>query len=85
MTSSIIIKIKNKYQEIQNYQLKTGTAKTLHIQATPDASYQLIDEATGFGPEKILVKRVGDDLLISFDPEDIAAGKFEQADLVIEN
>lgn len=85
MASNIIVKIKNASQEIQSYQIKTGTGKVLHIQASPDVTYQLIDEATGLGPTKIVVKRVGDDLLISFEPEDIASGQLEHPDIIIEN
>lgn len=48
----------------------------LKIKAVPGARYQLIDNTTGQGPDNIRVKRVGNDLRISFDGR-------EDADLVI--
>ena len=48
----------------------------LKIKAVPGARYQLIDKTTGQGPDNIRVKRVGNDLRISFEGR-------EDADLVI--
>lgn len=48
----------------------------LKIKAVPGARYQLIDNATGQGPDNIRVTRVGSDLRISFEGR-------EDADLVI--
>jgi len=42
-------------------------------------NYQFIDDATGFGPENIMTKRVGDNLEISFEGTDIS-----NPDLIIE-
>lgn len=50
----------------------------LKIKAAPGARYQLVDNATGQGPDNIRVKRTGNDLRISFEGRD-------DADVVIAN
>ncbi|WP_090138140.1 Ig-like domain-containing protein [Limnohabitans sp. DM1] len=50
----------------------------LKIKAVPGGSYQLIDNATGQGPDNIRAKRVGKDLHLSFEGR-------ENDDLVISN
>jgi Bacterial Ig-like domain len=50
----------------------------LKIKATPGARYQLVDNATGQGPDNIRVQRAGNDLRISFEGRD-------DADVVISN
>jgi hypothetical protein len=50
----------------------------LKIKATPGTRYQLVDNATGQGPDNIRVKRAGNDLRISFEGRD-------EADVVISN
>lgn len=50
----------------------------LKIKATPGVRYQLVDNATGQGPDNIRVKRAGNDLRISFEGRD-------DADVVISN
>ena len=52
--------------------------RAFKIKAVPGARYQLIDNATGKGPDNIRVKRAGNDLCISF------VGR-QDADLVISN
>jgi hypothetical protein len=80
--------MKNAYQVI--VKANQGSAKSttqevpepgswwgaLKIKAIPGARYQLIDKGTSQGPDNIRVKRVGNDLRISFEGRD-------EADLVI--
>jgi hypothetical protein len=74
--------MKNAYKIIVNN--AQGSAKTLthdvpapgsfwgplKIKASPGARYQLVDVNTGQGPDNIRVKRVGNDLRISFEGRD---------------
>jgi len=60
-------------------QFKTASGQALRIPAQNKVNYQFIDDATGFGPENIMTKRVGDNLEIAFEGTDIS-----NPDLIIE-
>ena len=77
---NIILKINNASETVQSINLNTNLKQAVRVQAQNDVNYQLIDQNTGYAPENITTKRVGNDLQIAFEGSDI-----EQPDLIIEN
>ncbi|WP_279716331.1 Ig-like domain-containing protein, partial [Chelonobacter oris] len=59
---SVTLKILNAKTEVASYRIIDGETLTIHAQN--NLNYQLIDDATGFAPQNIVAKRVGDDLHI---------------------
>ncbi|UOO81423.1 hypothetical protein LVJ83_10735 [Uruburuella testudinis] len=76
----ITLKINNAKETLDTLQFNTAGTGAVRVQAQADVNYELIDEATGFGPENITVKRVGKDLQITFEGSNI-----DEPDLIIEN
>ena len=74
----VIVQARQGQAQSTTYELAEQGASRgpLTIKALPGARYQLIDNSTGQGPDNIRVKRVGQDLRISFDGR-------EDADLVM--
>ncbi|MDO4776528.1 MAG: hypothetical protein Q4A06_03625, partial [Cardiobacteriaceae bacterium] len=64
---------------INQYNIQSGSG-AVRIQAVDDIYYHLTDVNTTFAPENIMAQRVGNDLHIAFEGENIA-----NPDLVIEN
>ena len=79
MSKNITLNINNSKSTIETMQFKTASGQALRIPAQNKVNYQFIDDATGFGPENIMTKRVGDNLEISFEGTDIS-----NPDLIIE-
>ena len=79
MSKNITLNINNAKSTIETIQFKTATGEALRIPAQAKVNYQLIDDATQFGPENIMTKRVGDNLEIAFEGTDI-----RNPDLIIE-
>ncbi|WP_329505842.1 Ig-like domain-containing protein [Haemophilus parainfluenzae] len=77
---NIILKINNASETVQSINLNTNLKQAVRVQAQNDVNYQLIDQNTGYAPENITTKRVGNDLQIAFEGSDI-----EQPDLIIED
>ena len=79
MSKNITLNINNSKSTIETMQFKTASGQALRIPAQNKVNYQFIDDATGFGPENIMTKRVGDNLEIAFEGTDIS-----NPDLIIE-
>ena len=79
MSKNITLNINNAKSTIETMQFKTASGQALRIPAQNKVNYQFIDDATGFGPENIMTKRVGDNLEIAFEGTDIS-----NPDLIIE-
>ena len=79
MSKNITLNINNSKSTIETMQFKTAGGQALRIPAQNKVNYQFIDDATGFGPENIMTKRVGDNLEIAFEGTDIS-----NPDLIIE-
>ncbi|MFD1245746.1 Ig-like domain-containing protein, partial [Paralysiella testudinis] len=83
---NITVKINNAEQTVQTYKVAGGNGgvgsqgKPLVIQAQANVRYELVNDATHFGPENIAVKRSGQDLLIAFE-----GGSVDAPDLIIED
>ncbi|KGQ28246.1 hypothetical protein [Gallibacterium anatis] len=67
MSKTIILKINNGKSTIKEFFIQANKGQTLVIKAQAKVNYQFIDENTGFGPEIITTKRVGDDLVVVFE------------------
>ncbi|MGV6988222.1 Ig-like domain-containing protein [Testudinibacter sp. P80/BLE/0925] len=65
---SITLKVLSAKTEIANYKVVNG--ETLIIKAQENVNYQLIEDATGLGPQNIIAKRVGDDLQLLLENGD---------------
>ncbi|MGR3807904.1 Ig-like domain-containing protein [Pasteurella testudinis] len=65
---SITLKVLNAKTEIANYKVVNG--ETLIIKAQENVNYQLIEDATGLGPQNIIAKRIGDDLQLLLENGD---------------
>lgn len=64
---------------VNQYNIQSGTG-AIRIQAVDDIYYHLTDANTTFAPENIMAQRVGDDLHVAFEGENIA-----NPDLIIED
>ncbi|MDG6895360.1 hypothetical protein [Volucribacter amazonae] len=64
---STTIKLLNAKSEIASYKVSKG--ESLILEGQSKVNYQLIDDATGKGPEKIIAKRDGNDLQIMLDKD----------------
>ncbi|MCP1660375.1 hypothetical protein [Neisseria perflava] len=78
--SNIILKINDSKETIRIVDFNTDGKNAVRIAAQANVNYEFVDQATGYGPENIMTKRVGQDLYIAFEGEDIAT-----PDLIIEN
>ncbi|OOR85223.1 GA-like domain-containing protein, partial [Moraxella canis] len=76
---TISLKLNTATQTVAEYTIITQDGSPTVIQASNKVNYELIDQATGRGPERILTKRVGQDLHISFE------NNADEADLIIED
>ena len=76
----ITLKINSAKETVETYPITSQQGQVVIVQAQPNVRYQLIDEATQFGPENIMAKRVGQDLQISFEGTQV-----EQPDLIIQD
>lgn len=74
---SITVKVNTVKQTVQEATIITNDGKPTIIKAANKVNYELVNNATGRGPEKIITKRVGKDLHISFEDG-------EESDLIIE-
>ncbi|WP_195714674.1 Ig-like domain-containing protein [Neisseria brasiliensis] len=79
MSKNITLKINNAKETVETVQFQTASGEVLRIPAQAKVNYQFIDEATQFGPENIMTKRVGDNLEVAFEGSDIS-----NPDLIIE-
>lgn len=75
---NIIVKINDAVQTVQEVAVVTNDGQPTVIKGVKNVNYQLVDQATGRGPDHIVTKRVGKDLHISLED----AG--EETDLIIE-
>ncbi|OOH91361.1 hypothetical protein BMT54_02720, partial [Pasteurellaceae bacterium 15-036681] len=64
-------------KEVASYKVTKGN--TLVIDAQENVNYQLINDATGLGPQNIIAKRDGNDLQITLENGDL------QPDIIIKN
>ncbi|MCF6207667.1 MAG: Ig-like domain-containing protein, partial [Sulfurovum sp.] len=71
MAQEIIVKVYSKEKELSHYQVKTHSGNPIHIKAQTHTNYELIEKNSGYAPENIATKRVGDDLYIAFEGSDI--------------
>ena len=79
MSKNITLKINNAKETVETVKFQTASGEVLRIPAQSEVNYQFIDEATQFGPENIMTKRVGDNLEIAFEGSDIS-----NPDLILE-
>ncbi|MCF7529362.1 hypothetical protein ACOR62_03080 [Neisseria lisongii] len=77
--ANITLKVNSAKETLETVKINTAGNQAVRIQAQAKANYELTDDATGFGPENIMTKRVGNDLLVAFEGSDI-----ENPDLIIE-
>jgi len=84
-STQIIVKIHNAGETLAShvvnvFHLDTASVKKVtHIQAQSDVNYELIKKSSGYAPENIATKRVGKDLHIAFEGENI-----DNPDLIID-
>lgn len=79
MSKNITLKINNAKETVETVKFQTASGEVLRIPAQSEVNYQFIDEATQFGPENIMTKRMGDNLEIAFEGSDIS-----NPDLILE-
>ncbi|WP_243645973.1 putative Ig domain-containing protein, partial [Volucribacter psittacicida] len=65
---STTLKVLSAKKVISKYKIADG--ETLTIKASKNVNYQLIDDQTGVAPQKIIAKRVGNDLQILLENGD---------------
>ena len=65
--ANIIVKVHHRNQSDTVVKLTTEQSQVPVIQAGTHARYELINEATGLAPAKAVIRRVGQDLELSFD------------------
>lgn len=75
---SISVKVNDSVQTIAEARVITKDGQPTIIKANRNANYELINDATGRGPDHIVTKRVGKDLHVSFEEN------AEESDLIIE-
>ncbi|TCJ98291.1 hypothetical protein EV694_0676, partial [Volucribacter psittacicida] len=71
------IKVLSAKKTLANYKVAKG--EKIVIEASNKANYQLIDDNTGFAPQNIIAKRVGNDLQILLEDGDL------EPDVIIQN
>ncbi|TNG92213.1 hypothetical protein, partial [Testudinibacter aquarius] len=74
---SITLKVLNAKTEVASYKVENGA--TLTIQAQDNVNYQLIDDTTGYAPQNLIAKRVGNDLQVMLENGDMVP------DIIIED
>lgn len=74
---SVTIKVLNAKQTVSTHKVTQG--RPVVLQAKNNVNYQLTDDQTGFGPQNILTKRDGDNLVVMLENGDM------QPDIIIEN
>ena len=79
MSKNITLNVNNAKSTLETLKIQTAQGTPLRIPAQENVNYQFIDDATSFGPENIMTKRVGDNLEIAFEGTDIS-----NPDLIIE-
>ncbi|WP_312267022.1 Ig-like domain-containing protein, partial [Neisseria sp.] len=79
MSKNITLNVNNAKSTLETLKIQTAQGTPLRIPAQENVNYQFIDDATSFGPENIMTKRVGDNLEIAFEGTDIST-----PDLIIE-
>ncbi|KGQ32898.1 GA-like domain-containing protein [Gallibacterium anatis] len=75
----ILLKINNEKRTINEFFLKTGQTHPLSIKAQAQVNYLFIEEDTGLAPQKVVTKRIGNDLAITFEGNETTS-----PDLVLE-
>ncbi|SFZ98352.1 T1SS secreted agglutinin RTX [hydrothermal vent metagenome] len=68
---TIIIKVNSAKETIATYSEVVRDGKVTHIKARSNVQYDFIEKNSGYAPENIATKRVGNDLHISFEGSDI--------------
>ena len=76
---SISVKVNDSVQTIAEAKVITKDGQPTIIKANRNANYELINDATGRGPDHIVTKRVGKDLHVSFEENG------NEADLIIQD
>lgn len=79
---NVQINVNNAAEVVSSHQVQSGAGakgQALRLQAQKHVKYELVNEESGFAPENIATKRVGQDLHIAFEKSDI-----DQPDVVIE-
>ena len=79
MSKNITLNINNAKETLESVKFQTASGQALRIPAQADVNYQLIDDLTQFGPENIMTKRVGDNLVVAFEGSTI-----DNPDLILE-
>ncbi len=80
------LKVIGKNSILETYTIVEG--QQLVIDAQQEVNYQLIDNITGFAPQNIIAKRVGDDLVIIFNKTEAGrSGRFDdiKEDIIIKD
>ncbi|WP_040630983.1 hypothetical protein, partial [Faucicola boevrei] len=75
---NIIVKTNTANKTLAQKVLQSKDSLVDKIQAQSNVNYELIDQTTGLAPKKVIAKRTGDDLLLSFEDS-------KQIDLILEN
>ncbi|MDO4643777.1 MAG: Ig-like domain-containing protein, partial [Cardiobacteriaceae bacterium] len=70
----------NSADIVEQININTGSGNAVRVQAVNNVYYQLTDLSTQYGPENIMVERVGDDLYVAFEGENV-----ETPSLIIED
>ena len=73
MLREVIVQVNDTTKTLASYKVKPGHKAPVHIEAHANVNYNLIEKATGYAPENIAIKRVGDDLHIAFEGSDLNA------------
>lgn len=78
------IKVNNASETVSRYEVEQGAGAKgqglrIDMRGQKHVNFELMNEQTGFGPENIATKRVGNDLHIAFEQSEIGS-----PDLVIE-
>ncbi|MCF6207023.1 MAG: hypothetical protein L3J47_09065, partial [Sulfurovum sp.] len=79
MSKLMIVNLNSADKTLASYKVDPA-GKTVHIKARSNVNYDLIEKQTGYAPENIIAKRVGNDLQITFEGGDIA-----HPDVIIED
>ncbi|MCP2040408.1 CshA-type fibril repeat protein [Neisseria sp. HSC-16F19] len=80
MAKHITLHINSAKETLETVQIAANEGRAVRVKAQANVRYQLVDNATQFGPENIMTKRVGQDLHISFEGSGVNA-----PDLIIED
>ncbi|MER2164827.1 MAG: hypothetical protein ABS921_11935, partial [Psychrobacter alimentarius] len=76
--STINIKVNGQAETVAEHTVVTQDGTPTVLQATDKINYEFLDESTGYAPNNIITKRVGQDLQISFESDSV------DPDLIIE-